>query len=188
MEKRNNQNNKYSQHGFTLVEVLVASMLSLVIIGVATTILLTTTNLFTSSAHMRNDKLICDGVISYLEECVQSASYLEITDKAGYDRIKENNSAIQYITISGAGYLETNGELIFFGKAYYGDATLSFNITEEGNYAIKVILYLYDAAGNIRASKSYILRAFAMELAKRSIIFSQDTIQETSYICFQTKN
>jgi prepilin-type N-terminal cleavage/methylation domain-containing protein len=127
---RRDQLSRHATGGFTLVELIVALTISLIVIGIATAMLLSGTNMAQRTAQRALEEQIIDGVFKFAQDRLL---YVGTIDKGEADKLStvvSQDMGLLYVSENGTTATET-GMLYFRGVS---DSSVPLNVMGKDFY------------------------------------------------------
>lgn len=170
--------------GFTLVELIVTLLISVILLAVAGTILLSSFQLFSKSASDNEAKLIGDSVMQFLSDQITYAPDLQLIDQQDTTTPPQYTNQIRIV--GGKLYYQTGSqpETNYFGDEFYLNTNVQITVKTSGNNIINLTvdvlknekpLYQTESAVNllnIRLKSGSIAGKTDSELINPQIVFS----------------
>ena len=127
---------KNKKAGFTLVEIIVTLVITIVVIGISSSILISTTNIFGKTALRDMQQSVAETVLGFATDAMLYASDLNATDAAGANAASVDGKAV--VGIDG------NGQLVFLRAGDTGEPRNIFGNSFYSNYQVTII---YEVVG-----------------------------------------
>ena len=153
MRSRLNLQGKPSKKaGFTLIEIIVTLVITIIIIGISGSIIISTTNIFGRSAMRDMQQTVAESVLSFATERMLYAYSLQVSNTPTDD----TNTAVIGINTDGQFvYLrteDTGAPINIFGSGFYHNysVSLTYSITDSGsgNYSVAMEVVITDDRNN----------------------------------------
>ena len=129
--------------GFTLVEVIVTLIITVIVIAISSTLLITGTNMFARSAQRDIQQNIAETVLSFVSDQLLYAHHIDqkahlTTGDPAADYANANGAVLQVMMPDGStktgGYLhfrrdnDNQAPVNVFGNNFYGNYTITLNL------------------------------------------------------------
>jgi prepilin-type N-terminal cleavage/methylation domain-containing protein len=192
--QRISDNRQLGNKGFTLVELIVAMTISLIIIGAAGAILISSTNLFAHQASKVEREAVADTVADFARSRLTYAQSVEVVYTL--DGVDTEGTAILYIgdaetgAASGTGNLyfkraeDTSAPINVYGTGFYKRTTIGLDYTvtatseTQKSFAVTIKIY---AAGNdavqYEITKTYKFANSALDESLINVGSEQSSVQ-----------
>jgi prepilin-type N-terminal cleavage/methylation domain-containing protein len=128
---RRSQHGRRATGGFTLIELIVAMTISLIIIGIATTILLSGTNMAQRTAQRALEEQIVDGVFNFAKDRLLYAGTVEAESDLG---TVGSGRGLLYVSNESGAVAEDPGMLFFRDVSDPVDTAAALNVMGKDFY------------------------------------------------------
>lgn len=134
---------KLNKKGFTLIELVVALLVTAIVIASVGGILYSTYKTFYGITDANENKMIGDTVYNYLTDKITITSELTIVNEQS--DILDNGDTVT---------VDTNGRLLYngvdiYGDAFYNNKKISFSVSEYSINSVSVNVYVWRGSTNI---------------------------------------